>query len=70
MSDLTSHVEIDIEQLLSEEPSIASAMFRVSMKIPSTGEIREVERDTVESALRTLGRTIDEDFGIVRNAGN
>jgi hypothetical protein len=35
--------------------------FLVSMFIIETGEIREVKRATLESAMRTLGRTLDHD---------
>ena len=28
---------------------------------PRTGELRELQRGSIESALRTLGRTIDND---------
>lgn len=33
--------------------------YTVSLLNKETGEIREVTRKTVESAMRTLGRTVD-----------
>lgn len=37
-------------------------LYLIALKIPSTGEIRELSATTVEAGLRKLGRTIDRDF--------
>src|SRR5262245_37078073 len=36
--------------------------YRVIASNGETGEVREVVRDTLESALRTLGRSVDSDW--------